>query len=267
MNTIQISEQQQIGYAADGPEQSIPLVLLHGFPADSSVWEPMLPHLSGLRVIRMDLPGFGASSMPASVQLADYAHAIHEALQALNVPVCVLVGHSMGGYVALEYLKHHATHLAGLVLVHSHPYPDDEPRIQNRRRGIETLQQGKRDLYVSQAFASQFAPAFSKAHPDIVQKLTESGKRQNAGGIIAALEAMISRRSYEEVLKHAACPVQFILGAEDGLVPLESGLKAATMPPVSDVHVFPGVGHLSMWEATEECARFLREFYDRTVAR
>jgi 3-oxoadipate enol-lactonase len=262
MKTIEISEQQHIGYATDGPSRPIPLVLVHGFPSDSSVWEAMLPHLSDLPVIRIDMPGFGASSMPASVQLADYAHAIHEALQKLNVQVCVLAGHSMGGYVALEYLKHHGTHLAGLTLLHSHPYPDDEPRIQNRRRGIETLQQGKRDLYVTQLFPSQFAPAFVKEHPATIQKLTDSGKRQEAAGIIAALEAMINRRSYEDALKHAACPVQFILGAEDGLVPLEMGLKAATLPAKAEVHVLPGVGHMSMWEAPEECARFLREFYE-----
>lgn len=262
MKTIQISEHQHIGYAADGPTGPVPMVLIHGFPADSSIWEPILPHLSDIPVIRIDMPGFGASSMPASVQLADYANAIHEALQQLNVQVCVMVGHSMGGYVAQEYLKQHATHLKGLCLFHSHPYADDEQRIQNRHRGIETLQQGKKDLYVAQLFTSQVAPAFAKAHPEIVQKLTETGKQQEAAGIIAALEAMINRRSYVEVLKHAPCPVQFIFGSEDSLIQLESGLQAAAMPPVSELHVLPNVGHLSMWEKTEEAAGFLRKFYE-----
>lgn len=265
MKTIQISNHRHIGYDFQGPEGRVPLVLIHGFPADSSLWEPVLPLLSDLPVIRIDMPGFGASSLPASVQLADYAHAIHEALQQLNVPVSVMIGHSMGGYVALEYLKHHADHLAGLGLFHSHPYPDDEERIRNRRRGIETLQQGKRDLYVAQLFASQFAPAFANAHPEIVQKLTETGKKQEVAGIIAALESMINRRSYVEILKHATCPVQFMLGAEDGLVPLEGALKAAAMPPVTELHVLPGVGHLSMWEAPAESARFLRQFYERMM--
>lgn len=265
MKKIITSDQQQVAFYQSGPQHHTPLVLLHGFCEDSSVWEPMLPHLTEIPLIRMDLPGFGGSDLPASIQMEDYAHAVHSALQLLGFQRCVLIGHSLGGYVALSYLRHHGEHLAGMGLFHSHPYPDDDERIKNRRRGIETLQQGKRDLYVAQLFPGLFAPKFREAHPEIIQKMTEMGRRQDAAGIIAALEAMIARPSYEQTLKTAPCPVQFILGEADTLVPLESGLKAAVMPPSSDLHVLPGVGHMGIWEDTEACAGFLRDFYDRVI--
>ena len=91
------------------------------------------------------------------------------------------------------------------------------------------------------------------------------GRRQDAAGIIAALESMIARPSYEQTLKTATCPVQFILGEKDALIPLESGLKAAVMPPASDLHVLPGVGHMGIWEDTEACAGYVRDFYDRVI--
>jgi pimeloyl-ACP methyl ester carboxylesterase len=236
-------------------------VLLHGFCEDSSVWEPMLPLLSDTPVIRMDLPGFGGSDLPASIQLRDYAHDIHSALQLLGIQRCVLVGHSLGGYVALEYLKHYGEYLAGMGLFHSHPYPDNETQINNRRRGIETLQQGKRDLYVAQLFPGLFAPDFREKHPEIIQQMTEMGRRQTTAGIIAALEAMIARPSNEQTLKTASCPVQFILGEKDALIPLENGLKAAILPPSSNLQVLPGVGHMGIWEATETCAGMVAAFY------
>lgn len=249
MKHILISQQRRIACYFDKPPTGTPLVLLHGFCEDSTVWEAMLPYLNDASLLRIDLPGFGGSDLPVSSNLEYYARDVHEALQALGVQQYRLIGHSLGGYVALEYARLYGAHLSELVLLHSHPYPDDETRIQNRRRGIEMLQQGKRDLYVAQLFPNLFAPEFAEKHPEIIQKIIENGQRQSPAGIIAALEAMIARPSYEPVLQQCACPVRFILGEKDTLIPLESGIRAATMPTVSSLHILKGVGHMGMWEA------------------
>ena len=110
---------------------------------------------------------------------------------------CVLVGHSLGGYVALEFAATRRHSLAGLGLFHSHPFPDNEARIAIRKRGIEMLRSGKRDLYVAQLFPNLFAPAFSLKHPDVVNAMIARGKEQPAEGIIAALEAMIWRVDHQ----------------------------------------------------------------------
>ncbi len=256
MKHILISNQRRIACYYEKQPAGTPLVLLHGFCEDSSVWEAMLPYLDQQHLIRIDLPGFGGSDLPVVANLEYYARDVHEALQALGIQQCRLIGHSLGGYVALEYARQYSAHLSELGLFHSHPYPDDETRIQNRRRGIEMLQQGKRDLYVAQLFPNLFAPEFAEKHPEIIQKLIKNGQKQSPAGIIAALEAMIARPSYEPVLRHCTCPVRFILGEKDALIPLEDGIRAATMPVVSSLHVLKGVGHMGMWEAPEE-ATFL----------
>ena len=261
MKRIELSGHQKIGYSIDGPTSTTPLVLLHGFCEDASVWAPMLPHLDALPLIRLDLPGFGVSSLPAAAQMDVYAAAVYAALQGLEVERCVLLGHSFGGYLALEYMSRYPEHLAGVGLFHSHPYPDNPERIAIRRRGIEMLEQGKRDLYVSQLFPGLFASAFAAEHPDIVQALIAKGKEQEAKGIIAAIEAMISRPAYLLALEQATCPVQFILGAEDALIPMDNALRAAALPDICDLHIIPGIGHMGMWEAPEHCAALVREFY------
>lgn len=267
MKKIKISDQQEIAYFFDGPTHHTPLVLLHGFCEDASVWDPILPYLQDVPVLRLNLPGFGESSMPDSIRMEDYAHAILSAVTLLGHQRCVLVGHSLGGYVALEYLRHHPEHLVGMGLFHSHPFPDDDEKKNNRRRGIETLQQGKRDLYVTQLFPGLFTPAFVKEHPEVIATLTEAGKQHESGGIIAALEAMIARPDHSVTLKNAEYPVLFILGEEDKLVPLEETLQAATWPVMSDIHVLPGVAHMGMWESTEESAEALKKFWEYCLER
>ena len=150
---------------------------------------------------------------------------------------------------------------AGLGLFHSHPFTDSEERKTVRRRGIETLQAGKRDLYITQLFPNLFAPAFLESNPAILQALINNGKKQSAAGIIAALQAMIDRRDHTDTLEEVDCPVLFLLGALDTLVPPDQGLKAALLPIVADVHLFPAIAHMGMWEAPEESAGMLQSFW------
>lgn len=241
------------------------LVLLHGFCEDSSVWSDFLPHLSGVPTLCLDLPGFGTASLPHRSGMEVYAQAVHDALDAEGIERCVLVGHSMGGYTALEFAARWPERLSGLGLFHSHPYADPPERREVRLRGIEMLRSGKKDLYVAQLFPGLFAPTFVEARPDVVNALIFNGKQQSADAIVAALEGMMQRRDHQDTLRDLLCPALFLLGAEDALVPLEAALHAAALPDQADVQVLPGVGHMAMFEATEAAARAVREFWERTV--
>lgn len=242
------------------------LVLLHGFCEDSSVWSELLPHLSGVPTLCLDLPGFGAAPLPAEPSMEIYARSVRDALDAAGLEKCVLVGHSMGGYVALEFAARWPECLAGLGLFHSHPYADPPERREVRLRGLEMLRSGKKDLYVAQLFPGLFAPAFAEARPDVVNTLIVNGKKQPAEGIAAALESMMQRRDHQDTLRHLPCPALFLLGAEDALVPLDAGLHAATLPDQTDVRVLSGVGHMAMFEATEVAARAVSEFYYTAIS-
>jgi pimeloyl-ACP methyl ester carboxylesterase len=238
----------------------LPLVLVHGFCEDSSVWDGLLPLLVPAPLVRVDLPGFGGSERALAPGMDAYADAVCAVLNELDIERCVLAGHSMGGYTALAFAEKHPERLAGFSLVHSHPYEDTPERIENRRRGIGMLQAEKKELYVAQLFPGLFAPAFGQQHPDVVQRLIEQGQKQTAGGIADALQAMIDRKDHTHTLRDSPCPVQFVLGEQDSVIPAAQALEAAALPAVADVHLLAGVGHMGMFEAPEQLASALANF-------
>lgn len=237
-----------------------PMVMLHGFCEDSSVWQPMLPMLSDISLLCIDLPGFGKSGQPSAPSMEAYSSAVQTVLDQTGTKRCILVGHSMGGYMALEFASRWPERLLGLGLFHSHPFTDQEERKTARRRGIETVMAGKQDLYVSQLFPNLFAPEYLQQHPDILQHLTRQGKQQPADGIVNALQAMLDRKDHQKTLEQLGCPTLFILGKKDGLIPYELGLQVSLLPEVSQVHLFSPVGHMGMWEDTAGCASALYGF-------
>src|SRR3954468_19994428 len=97
----------------------IPLVLVHGFPFDHTIWRQQQDDVSDTaRVLAVDLPGFGKSPLPPpQPALDDYVEALRRSADRLGLGRFVLVGHSMGGYVALNFVRHYGDRLLGLGLV------------------------------------------------------------------------------------------------------------------------------------------------------
>jgi pimeloyl-ACP methyl ester carboxylesterase len=265
-NILNVNGQTVTYYSGKNDSTTIPpLVLLHGFCEDASIWEPVLPVFTNGQVLRLDLPGFGESDLPLAAGMDVYADTVCALLHELNIQRCVLAGHSMGGYIALAFARAYPERLAGFSLVHAHPYPDSPERIENRRRGIEMLNAGKKDLYVAQLFPGLFAQTFVQTHPTVVDKLIQKGRQQPTAGIVAAIQGMMDRKNHLDTLRDARCPVQFILGELDALIPLEDALAAATLPTIVDIRVLPGTGHMGMFEATEQTALALRDFWQLCI--
>jgi len=182
-------------------------------------------------------------------------------LDAAEVQQCVLVGHSLGGYVTLEFAQKYADRLLGYGLYHAHPFADTPERVKARHKGIELLQSGKKALYVSQLFPGLFTPEFAKAHPKIVQNLIETGQKQETEGIIAALNVMLKRPDHTATLQTASCPVLLLLGAADPLIAVQDTLKAALPAGALSVSVLPGVAHMGMFESAAICSQIVAQFW------
>ncbi len=265
MKFCKTSAGKQVAYNWVGEKAPMPLVLLHGFCEDHLVWSPLKTQLKH-PLLWIDLPGFGQSDLPLPADMSTHAAAVMAVLEAENIDQCVLVGHSMGGYVALEFASKWPERLVGLGLFHSHPFVDSEERKTARQRGIETLAAGKRDLYVAQLFPNLFEKSFLEHNADTLNDLIVNGKKQSAAGISAALQAMLTRRDHQETLSQTVqCPVLFLLGKQDTLVPPDQGLKAAMLPLVAEVQLLPEAAHMAMYECPEETAVILNSFWDFCV--
>src|SRR5687767_14461806 len=105
------------------PEQT-PLVLLHGYPFDHRLWEPVLSRLpKDLPVVAPDLPGFGREPAPAAEPSLDVlADHVEQLLRRKNIQKAIVAGFSMGGYVSLALLEKYPARFAGLALINSQPF-------------------------------------------------------------------------------------------------------------------------------------------------
>jgi pimeloyl-ACP methyl ester carboxylesterase len=247
--------------------KNIPLVLLHGFCEDKSVWSGILDRLDHVPALALDLPGFGDAPLPARSGMDFYAHSLCEALNINAIEKCILVGHSLGGYVALAFASQYPERLAGISLVHSHPFADSPERLEARERAIQMIRSGKKDLYVTQLFPGLFSPEFLSSAPGVVGDVVDNGKKQTAEGIISGLVSMMERSDHQQTIQGINCPIQFVLGAKDPLIPTPPMLKIACSATVSDVHLLADVAHMGMYEAPDILSKTLENFWEYCVLR
>ena len=134
---------KKIFFAESGKGKTI--VLLHGFTETSKIWDSFRDQLSeSFRVIVIDLAGHGKSESLEPVHSMELqADVVYEVLKQRKVKKCLMIGHSMGGYVTLAFTSKYPEMLKGLCLFHSHPFPDSPEDLKNRNRTIKVVEQDK----------------------------------------------------------------------------------------------------------------------------
>ncbi|HLE54550.1 MAG TPA: alpha/beta hydrolase [Thermoplasmata archaeon] len=237
-----------LAFTSAGPTREPRVVLLHGWPLDSSIWSEVVRHLAdgGLHVLCPDLPGFG-SSPPVDAGRATveaYADDVAAFLQHFGDRRVALAGHSFGGYVALAFAERHPDLLAGLGLVSSRTIADSEAARKGRHETIDKVRtQGSRALLPDLA-RKLLAPS---APQPLVDRATRILERTRPEGIIAGLAAMAARPNRTEVLESYLGPVLVVHGREDQLIPeREAASPKASRAVVREI--LPAAGHMPMWE-------------------
>jgi pimeloyl-ACP methyl ester carboxylesterase len=241
-------DQKEIAYRVEGKGDC--LVLIHGFPEDHRIWDDFSKKLSPkFTVISVDLPGFGESAMLGETHSMDVmAMAIKAILDEENIEHCVLAGHSMGGYVALAFMKDYPQYVEGIVLFHSQATADDELAAANRDKAILQVLTDKTG-YLENFTHSLYDPAFHRSHPEIVARLNTISHSQSERAIIAALAGMRDRESHINLLTQLKCPVLFILGKSDNRMPAVKIMAQAGLPPHAELLMIDQVGHMGFVES------------------
>ncbi|MBI1226382.1 MAG: alpha/beta fold hydrolase [Bacteroidetes bacterium] len=256
---------KQLAFFENTPEQGrdvegLPVILIHGFLEDSRLWDEWLPLLPPRRYIRIDLPGSGNSELLENLSIDSMAEAVAAVVEHLGLERFVLMGHSMGGYVALAFAEKWGGKLAGLCLFHSHPFEDSEEKKTSRLKSVEFIQKNGHVIYVRQAIPQLFVYDYSKGYQSEVNRLIHNAANFKPANIIATLDAMRLRPDRSEVLRNIACPVLMLIGKHDTAVPLELSMAMTPLPSQASIHVFPTVGHMGMFSASRETAKAFREF-------
>lgn len=239
------------------------VVLLHGFGEDGGIWNHQIKFLQAYcRLIVPDLPGSGQSTVlkKDSVQIEDYADVIAALLKHENINSCIMLGHSMGGYITLAFAKKYAIHLNGFGLIHATAYADNEEKKLNRQKGIKMIKEYGSYSFLKNTIPNLFGTQFKTQHPTIIEDLIKNGSDFTKEALIQYYQAMMNRPDRTEVLKSSEVPVLFILGTEDVAAPLKDVLAQSHLPVTSYIHIFENVGHMSMLEAPDELNKHMLTF-------
>lgn len=240
------------------------VVLLHGFGEDSSIWNHQITHLQQyFQVIAPDIPGTGGSGRlhdGREISIENYADAVYALLQHENITGCCLLGHSMGGYIALALAEKHPEMIKGLGLVHSTAFADSEEKKANRQRGIEMMDQYGGAAFLKTTIPNLFSQAYKTANGEEINGLIEKGNAFSTLSLQQYYYAMMTRPDRSDILKKSRVPVLFIAGTEDVAVPINDVLKQTAMPDYSYIHILDHVGHMGILETPGIVNRFISDF-------
>jgi pimeloyl-ACP methyl ester carboxylesterase len=243
-----------IQLAYDRRGKGAPLVLLHGYPLDHHLWDEILPLLEDtFDLIIPDLRGFGESTtIDSAYGMDDFAADVAGLLDHLDVKKAAIAGHSMGGYIALAFVRRYPDRVSGLGLVASQVLADTPERKEGRYKSAADVEANGIGSVV-ETMTTKFTPderlqAYARA----------SMERQPPAAYIGALKAIAERQDSTPLLSTFHFPVALIHGDSDSLVPIDRAREVKAALPQAHLVEIPGVGHMPMMEAPQQTAEGLR---------
>ncbi|MDR0437368.1 MAG: alpha/beta hydrolase [Bacteroidales bacterium] len=248
---------QKINYRrSSGTEK--PLVLLHGFMESQAIWDPFFDALGEERcVITLDLPGHGQTQQFAEIYtMSLMAECVKSVLDAENIEKATIIGHSMGGYVALEFAYLFPERTVQFGLFHSQAAAETEQGRANRNRAVEALKQNKKG-FISQLIPDLFAPENIEKYQTEIQKLIEIAQTMSVENIIAATLGMRDRNCRLDMLRNAKKAVIFIQGKQDKRFPDEMIFSQIQLCNQAEV-LYLNCGHMGFLECEKEATEFLK---------
>jgi len=252
-----------ISYSVTGTGRDI--VLLHGYLEAGEVWMPLTEKLEDdFRIIAVDLPGHGESGVKGTSHTMEFlAGAVKAVTSDAGAERIVLVGHSLGGYVALAFVELYPEMLAGYVLFHSHPYADTPEAVSRREREIAVVKAGRKNIMYPGNVSMMFAKKNIRALSFALKRLKLIASRNPGNGIIALLNGMIARPSRQHILEEGRVPLLWLLGKDDQYFTPEKALRDTSLPQNAEVVILENSGHLGFIEETERSAGLIAGFVHR----
>lgn len=246
-----------VSYTVYGKGRAV--VLLHGFLENSSMWQVITEVLSKkYKIICIDLLGHGKTeslgyihSMPVQAQM------VKAVLNHLHLRKYILIGHSMGGYVALSFANQFASNIKGLCLINSTALADTIAKIKNRNRGIKVVKQNYK-TFIRMAIPMLFSEENRTIFKNEIETIIKEALKMTPQGIIAALEGMKVRKNLTSVYKTATYPIQMFIGKQDPALDYLT-LQKETKDSNIKVVTFND-GHMSHIENKDQLILSLQQF-------
>lgn len=226
------------------------------------MWRHQLDHLHGFHAIAPDLRGMGASDCPAGeYSIARYAEDLAALLDQVSSPRATICGLSMGGYIALEFVRRFRHRVDSLILMDTRAEADTAEGRQNRDRMAERARREGVSAATDELVHKLLGPESRSKEKGAVEQLRRMMRATPLTGFVGALSAMRDRPSYTDVLGTlTGIPTLVVVGEEDGVTPPPVAQAMAHAIPGARLAVVPKAGHLVSMEQPETTTRILGEF-------
>ncbi len=236
-----------MGY--DDVGTGLPVVFLHGFPHNRSLWAPQLHGLAApCRRIALDLRGFGESSVLPPYSMDQYADDVASALIVMNTGPAVIAGLSMGGYIAFALWRRHPGLVRGLILADTRAGADDADGVAKRKAMIEVARRDGSGPIADQMIAGMIGKSTRAKHPDLADTMHTMMEQAPPDGVAGALRAMYERPDSVPTLATISVPTLLVVGEEDVLTPPKEARAMHAAIAGSRLEVISGAGHVSNLE-------------------
>jgi len=247
--------------AFDDIGSGLPVVFLHAFPLNRTMWEPQIGALvAEARCIPIDFRGFGDSRLAPPFTVERYADDVAAVLDVLQIERAVIVGLSLGGYVAFALWRRHRERIRGLVLSDTRASADSEEVIARRRALIDTARTQGATAVANAQIAGLMGKSTRDKRPDIYDAMHRMMAQTDVDAIVGGLEAMISRPDSTPTLATIDMPTLVVVGDEDVITPQKEARKIHDAIPGSRLEVLKGAGHLSNVERPAAFNTVVSEF-------
>lgn len=253
MNTVNLH------YTEQG--QGIPLILLHGFPLSSAIWHDQVRTLSDhYHVVAPDLRGHGQSPAPDGLYNMELmAQDVFKLMDTLQIDKAAIMGHSMGGYIALAAWRQHPERFLAFGLIGSHAWADNEEIRQNRLAQAEKVFVQGSGVIAEAMMPKLFAPSVP-ADELFREQVRTTMLSTRPTGIMGALRGMAARPDSSGLLPNMNIPVLILVGDSDQFVPIQRAETMAAAIPDATLVTIENAGHMPMLEQPQATALAIRNF-------
>jgi pimeloyl-ACP methyl ester carboxylesterase len=252
-----------VNMALDVQGDGEPVLFIHGFPLDRTVWRHLVAPLTGRRRIAPDLRGLGLSDAPdGTYSMAQYADDLVAVLDALRAERAVICGLSMGGYIAFEFIRRHPDRVAALILMNSRAEADGPAARDGRDEMIRLVQDDGTNALADLLMPKLLAPESLSAMPEVADRVHTMIRNAPVTGVIGALRAMKDRPDSTALLDSISVPTLVVAGREDQLIPVDQARSMAKRIPNAQFTLIAGAGHLVPMEQPVPTSRVIAEFLD-----
>ncbi len=264
MNIIQINDAHLL-VSQHGHPSALPVVFIHGFPFSHAMWQSQISAVSGqFRAIAYDVRGLGGSSVgDGQYTIEGHVDDLIGLLDHLEIPKAVILGQSMGGYIALRALERNPERWTAAVLCNTRSEADTNEGRIGRAGAIRMVKKSGSQAFADDFVRKVFAPASFTRVPEAVKMITGVIAKTPPLAIAGTLLALAGRTDTTGSLSRISVPTLIMVGEQDVITPPEASRTMHERIASSELHLVPAAAHMSPLENPEFVNSHLLEFLDR----